>query len=352
MTPTLSRLHLLGILSLIVLVGVTLGATTLVVSDGDRLSLIEEHYYGTSPHTNDTDGDGLDDGVEVHSNTDPTKVDTDGDGLTDGVERAYGTNPAQADTDGDGLTDREEQRYATDPTTADTDNDGLNDSKELTVGTNPTIPDTDDDGLTDGAEYHNTTLYPDADPLQKDIYIEVDEMQGQTLPRDEADTIATRFRNAPIDNPDGSTGINVHFRYDDTIPNQDRSTEVDFAALYLQQFNHVSQGYHYLIVVDNAYNNGENVNGAGREGAMMVESFDTPDKTGRIAMHELGHSLGLDKRVFKGIDSYTYSYTDYPSVLNYNSPDTVYTYSTGDSSPNDFNDWEFLTENMYTPPAS
>jgi hypothetical protein len=45
-------------------------------------------------------------------------VDSDGDGLTDDEERVFGTNPNSADTDGDGFTDFGESRAGSSPTSA------------------------------------------------------------------------------------------------------------------------------------------------------------------------------------------------------------------------------------------
>jgi hypothetical protein len=61
-------------------------------------------------------------------------------------------------------------------------------------------------------------------------------------------------------------------------------------------------------------------------------------------MHELGHALGLDPDDFDGIDSDKYSFNQYRSVMNYNSPHVTtyrgefFDYSEG--AP--FNDWEHV----------
>lgn len=300
----------------------------------------------------DLDDDGLSPVEEYRSGTSPTNADTDGDGLTDGEEKTHGTSPTQADTDNDGLTDAEELELGTDPTQADSDSDRLKDATELDIGTDPLTKDTDDDGLSDGLEYHNNARYPDANPLRTDIYIEVDEMEGTTLPRDETDKIVSQFADAPLENPDGTTGINLHFIYDDTLTAESRSTSLDLAAYYATDFNQKNRGYHYLVVVEDVYRGGNDVLGAASPGAMLVESRPEEDVTGRIAMHEIGHSLGLTKNVFDGIDSSEYYYRTYPSVMNYDSPPTSYGYSTGEASVNDFDDWGYLAKNMFTPPAA
>ncbi len=70
-------------------------------------------------------------------------------------------------------------------------------------------------------------------------------------------------------------------------------------------------------------------------------------------MHELGHVLGLhggDEVIgagyFPGIDNGSYSFDDYPSVMNYNAPDDYYQYSDGSEGASDHNDWEDIKSEM------
>jgi hypothetical protein len=66
-------------------------------------------------------------------------------------------------------------------------------------------------------------------------------------------------------------------------------------------------------------------------------------------MHELGHSLGLEPEDYRGIDSKSISFSNYPSVMNYNRPWEFYGYSNGNNSQSDFNDWGHIESDMYTP---
>jgi hypothetical protein len=56
-------------------------------------------------------------------------------------------------------------------------------------------------------------LLPDADPLAKDIYVQVDYAR-QTERLDDAffGTVTDEFAEMPVENPDGSSGIAVHVR--------------------------------------------------------------------------------------------------------------------------------------------
>lgn len=68
----------------------------------------------------------------------PSMLDSDQDGLTDVEEATNKTNPLLPDTDGDDLTDREELKvYHTEPLNADTDGDGYLDGNEVKNGYDP-----------------------------------------------------------------------------------------------------------------------------------------------------------------------------------------------------------------------
>jgi hypothetical protein len=109
--------------------------------DEDHLYEREEHLYGSSDNSTDTDGDGLLDYFEVRTGwtvsripgqpyktfSDPAREDSDGDGLLDNEEKAYGTDPNRADTDEDGLLDVREIRENLEVRLFDGDADDLND---------------------------------------------------------------------------------------------------------------------------------------------------------------------------------------------------------------------------------
>lgn len=56
-----------------------------------------------------------------------------------------------------------------------------------------------------------------ADPLHKDIFLEIDYMQNHRPNQAGIDNLATAFQNAPVCNPDGVTGIALHVLVDDEI---------------------------------------------------------------------------------------------------------------------------------------
>ena len=85
----------------------------------------------------------------------------------------------------------------------DTDDDGLPDSWER-FGV-----DTDNDRLTD-----IDLLSLGANPFRKDVFVEADYLQAATHThaptKDAIERIVTAFANAPVSNPDGTTGVQLH----------------------------------------------------------------------------------------------------------------------------------------------
>ncbi|WP_247005358.1 binary toxin-like calcium binding domain-containing protein [Halorientalis litorea] len=338
--------------------------------DDDGLSRVEEREHGTDPTVADTDGDGLSDGAEVDEyGTDPTVADTDEDGLSDGAEvTEHGTDPTVADTDGDGFSDSEElSEYGTDPTAADTDGDGLTDAEEVSeYETDPTTADTDGDSLPDGAEAEMADLYPDADPLRKDIFVEVDytERVSDRQIRD----LEREFATAPVSNPDGSNGIQLHVYFDDELTcsepltrgypieyvcaadgyttgdldQQDENPEVvrgsDFPGYYdIRIVGQVSRSSGRQMPVDGVAYGGESPPLA------FVEEQTDDEVTTDIFLHELGHLLGIGGR-FPGVDSRRYSFAEYPSVMNYNANSGFHEFAT--TTPGSRTDWEIINASL------
>ena len=89
----------------------------------------------------------------------------------------------------------------------DSDGDGLADTWE-TSGI-----DFDEDGAID------LTL-PDANPLHKDLYVEVDAMASVVPKPGALQMVIDSFARAPITNPDGITGITLHAALNEVIPDQ------------------------------------------------------------------------------------------------------------------------------------
>jgi len=216
-------------------------------TDGDGVLDGQELEAGLNPVLADTDEDGLNDSAELQRGTDPLSVDTDADGVRDGREVTLGTDPLTVDTDGDGLDDHTEITGPTNATMNDTDEDELDDGRERELGTNATNPDTDGDSLLDGWEVRGETPggadLPGADPLAMDLYVLVSHSEEAWRFRDsERTTIRAAFKNMNVENPDGTTGIDVHFARGPNIP-IDRSFYRDYKAEQLLEQAYYTGSY-------------------------------------------------------------------------------------------------------------
>lgn len=277
--------------------------------------------------------------------------DTDGDGLADGRERDFGTDQLATDTDGDGLRDGPEaDDHGTDLLVADSDGDGLDDGIELSrYDTDPTSGDTDGDGLADGKEVSADPAMSAADPARFDVFVELDYMVGERPAEAAIDRLVEAFADAPVENPDGSTGIALHVEVDDAVPRHTGTSFPERDRIMADHMDYDGKGYHYAVAVVDAAHGSKDVYGfssiGGNNGAMVVERFDRPQAQANHVMHELGHSLGLGSSAFRGIDSTEFSYGEYSSVMNYNSGRDVLGYSSG--AP--FDGWGYIEANVYTP---
>lgn len=318
----------------------------------------EVEIYETNPTQADTDSDGLDDAVETSAtSTSPTESDTDGDGLSDGTEfHDPTTDPTSVDTDGDGLEDGPEvNEYGSDPTSVDTDGDGLDDGREASLGTDPTDSDTDGDGFQDGVEVHDGSVLTNADPLRKDVFVEVDYMQGTTVPEEKLESVEKAFANAPVQNPDGSLGITLHVRTSNSPVAAEANTSlVQYSnSYYRSEFDTRGYGYYHALIVrevpdGNVRGNRVGITSVGVDG-LLVEGRPNRVRVAKTLMHELGHNLGLYPGDHRGIDSYALKPKQYPSVMNYHrlGPcDCNYDYSDGSHGPDDFDDWGHIASEL------
>lgn len=97
----------------------------------------------------------------------------------------------------------------------DSDGDGLSDARERALGTDPEDPDTDGDRLPDGWEVRNETddgaALPGADPLHRDLYVQVGYGTGiDPLTATERGRLRRLFAGMRLDNPGGESGVRLH----------------------------------------------------------------------------------------------------------------------------------------------
>jgi hypothetical protein len=217
----------------------------------------------------------------------------------------------------------------------DFDQDGLNNIEEAMLKTDPMNPDTDGDALLDGWEVHEVNGIDlramGASPLHKDVFVEMDYMIRRTNgtmvdfrpTSEEKRRIRASFAGAPVSNPDGVTGINIHLVDGNEVPYDRDLNPVlsEFAALKRVHFDkNRAPIFHYMIWADRY----DGRNSSGR--SMGIPSSDfivtlggwrtpggTPDQKVGTFIHELGHNFGLKHG---GSDHVGYK-PNHISVMNY-----------------------------------
>ena len=218
----------------------------------------------------------------------------------------------EADTDGDGLTDAWETRGI------DFDGDGTVDLRPSELG---------------------------AHPRHKDVFVEMDAMVGHVPDPEGVVEVIDAFERAPVTNPDGRTGIDLHVEFDDGIPHADEITmgSVKFGGiddmdeLKDKLVRHAGRpggragpaGGQAARLPLRAV--GPRVPRPGRGRARHALRFEhgarqplfraggqgddpiTPEDQASTFMHELGHNLGLDHGGGDAVNCKP----NYPSVMNY-----------------------------------
>lgn len=237
--------------------------------------------------------------------------------------------------------------------------DGTNsfNSANYTVAANINTLDSDDDGLPDVWEKNGVDVNNDgtidvdlpalgADPLHKDLFVEVDWMTGLAPNNAIWASIESTFANAPILNSDGTSGIVVHIdhgqagagggggtviaftdatRYDGINPYPSGSAQTcsNFYTLKRSNFNANRLNiYRYCIFVND---NGHSFGSSGQAEDIWSNDFFVSMGSGwgtdgqRVNfqvgtfLHELGHTLNL----FHGGNENVNSKDNYNSLMQY-----------------------------------
>ncbi|MXR52148.1 hypothetical protein GRX03_11120 [Halovenus sp. WSH3] len=205
------------------------------------------------------------------------------------------------------------------------DEDRLLNGIEAEFGTDPQRADTSGDGYLDHLVWGPMRdLGLSVTPGEPDVYVELDSVSGQE-PASEAQLrdVAETFRSEP----DDVGPINVHFfRCDSDRPDVSRASQMGDRIAEDRTLRGL--GFHYLLVTDGSLTfRGTEVSGltytsTGDQSWMVIDGTlsqrVTPTHEASALAHELGHSLGLSRSAFEGIDSRAYSDGDYESVMNYN----------------------------------
>ncbi|MEP6846195.1 MAG: hypothetical protein ABI861_09335 [Panacibacter sp.] len=225
------------------------------------------------------------------------------------------------------------------------------------VAANMDVLDSDDDGLPDTWERNGVDVNGDgtididlpalgADPMHKDLFVEVDWMAGLAPDPGLWAAVENTFSNAPVLNSDGTSGIVVHLdhgqagagggggtviafsnatRYDNLspFPSGSAQTCTNFYTLKNANFNaNRLRVYRYCIFVND---NGSQLGSSGQAEAIWGNDFFVSLGSGWGAdglrldfqtgtfLHELGHTLNL----FHGGNENVNSKDNYNSIMQY-----------------------------------
>lgn len=234
------------------------------------------------------------------------------------------------DINGDGLTDtlavfpctRPDAHFevrlclAPNPASGDTDSDGLPDAQETALNSDPYDRDTDDDSLLDGWEVpggfpRGLPTGGDLSPTHQDVVVEISrytQLDEASLPTELA-RVAALYNALPNVNPDGATGIRLHFAYLPPIP-EDRQHSGSWADCGNENFPARNRGLSHWMQVT-PWGGGQ---------AMQTGDMGGCGPGWQVFAHEFGHQLSLSHEG----DSPCSWCPLYPSMMNY-----AFSYSLG-----------------------
>jgi len=234
---------------------------------------------------------------------------------------------------------------------ADTDGDSLPDCVETATGvfvdisdtgTDPGNPDSDGDGLSDGDEVVGTAGGLDlpalgVNPLRRDLLVEYDWFDdslecgshSHAPPMAVLERVAAVFAAAPLENPDGSRGINLiqdvgqggPLTGGGPIGDADAVLPGAFDDHYRQikqrHFDDARRGYFRYVMMPHRYAGGSNSSGyaelIGDDVIVSLYCHRSDDNVARTIIHELGHNLGLHHGGFEACNGKP----NYNSIMNY-----------------------------------
>ena len=211
------------------------------------------------------------------------------------------------------------------------------------TGTSPFLPDTDSDGIKDGDEVLGTLSGLNlpllgANPLKKNIFLEYDWFNDSTECSFHShrptvsviNKVAQAFANAPVTNPDGSTGIEIIQDYGQggVFSGGNQIIDADgrlnggvngseFIAHKVINFSSNRNGYFHYVLFPHNYNFSSRSSGQaelpGDDSIVSLYCSNSNQNVANTIMHELGHNLNLRHG---GNENCNYK-PNYNSVMNY-----------------------------------
>ncbi|HWB68998.1 MAG TPA: hypothetical protein VG518_03395 [Solirubrobacterales bacterium] len=147
-----------------------------------------------------------------------------------------------------------------------------------------------------------------ADPNHKDIFVQINYASAalrQSVSCSELDAIVAAFANAPVANPDGKSGINLHIDAGVTCPsrsydlggsqifNAGACPNIGQTMLAAEPSESRAGAFHVAGFSPTCGGGGAEGGAATLHGTKMAVFTDGPTFA-HVLMHELGHNLGLD----------------------------------------------------------
>lgn len=263
-----------------------------------------------------------------------------------------GPLPAFPVVDADGVASPPDLYFYDVSPCGDSDGDRLDDCVETNTGifvsladtgTDPALADSDGDALEDGDEILGTLAGLDlpalgASPVHKDVFIEYDwfdddvdcAAHSHRPTQAMVDRVTAAFANAPVANPDLTTGIRVHHDFGQGAPFVDGNyiadadavltggvNGLDFQAYKLANFDSRRQRYFHYCLLPHRYNLTSGSSGQAEiNGNDFIVSLYCAFTTANVAntiVHEIGHNFNLRHG---GFENCNYK-PNYNSVMNY-----------------------------------
>lgn len=204
------------------------------------------------------------------------------------------------------------------------------------LASDPLGDDWEENGIpfTDGAGGTRYYELPGADPDQKNLYVELDTMQGQTFPQASADAVVAAFAAAPLA-PGGVGSIALVIDVDDAdlpfetvTPSPADAFPANAASLKNTWFGTATERadpdaaallaakaktFRYALLMNQSSPAiGGRAELPGDDMVLFAGGYDDIDKAA-VFMHELGHNLNLGHGGSDGMNGKT----NYPSIMNY-----------------------------------
>jgi hypothetical protein len=197
--------------------------------------------------------------------------------------------------------------------------------------------DKDLDGIMESAEFAvSRDMGGIADPARKEVFVELDAMPNRKLETRSRRLVTTRL---------ATKGLNLQVRTGEQLVEDLCLTRTEARSLFDTKFqNKTYKAFRYAVMSNVIWNDAS--------GVAIGDTFFVDDSTWWISggvlaqagtfIHELGHTLGLTKDVFRLIDSVASPFYDSAMNYLYQATKVDYSHDGAGGDTNDHNDWRVV----------